>query len=98
MIMNDKSHKQILKFLRRKGRKIVVDANLWKWTCSKRGGVSAYCFDGRHYYAHASEVKGQLQANGNVDPEIFYRGQYKRTSDGMICPKDVAKWIRRKEY
>ena len=74
-------------FDRRKGRPLVVDGVRWKWRAGKGGGVVAHSERGKRLQSQAWTVKGI------TDPEIFARGQWKRTSDGMVKPADVAAWI-----
>jgi len=71
-------------FEKRKGRLIKVDGVNWKWQMSKKLGVVAYCETGEKRYAHADVLTG-----GDVD-----RGQWKRTSDGEVRPRQVANWLR----
>lgn len=74
----------------RRGRGIVdVGGTLWVWKVGRRGHhVVAYSEGGRRLLAHAADIKG-------VDPDVFERGQWKVTSDGMLTPADVAKWIEK---
>lgn len=71
---------------RRPGRPIVVDRVRWKYRVTK-GSVVAYSEHGERRCSPSGEVKG-------LSPGAFERGQWKRTTDGMICPSDVAKWLR----
>lgn len=79
--------KNILSFPKRKDRSITVDNVKWKWKCGKGGGVVAYSEHGERLQANAATVNG-------IDQATFERGQYQRTSDGALKPKDVSNWIR----
>ena len=71
----------------RMGRKIIVNGIEWRWRVGKWGGVTMRSETGERLFADASTIKGQS------DPEIFARGQYKRTSDGMVTPREIAQFI-----
>lgn len=70
-------------FSRRKGRKITVNSVLWKWSVGESGYVLAYSETGKRLLVRANKVTGR----------DFERGQWKRTSDGMVTPADIARWI-----
>lgn len=70
----------------RRGRRLLVNGSEWIWRIGRGGGVVAYGQNGQRKYARASDIKG-------CDPDTFDRGKHKRTSDGMLTPKDVAAWV-----
>lgn len=70
-------------------RKIVVDEKEYRWT-----GGSAYVVvqdtNGKRVLgASACEIKG-------ITPDVWERGKWKGTSDGMITPGEVAAFIKKK--
>ena len=83
--------KNIDRFSSRKGRKIIVDGILWKYIVPDfSGSIVAY-----------SELGDRLcnydHIIAHMDPDVFDRGKWKRTCDGSITPKMIAKWIRNKK-
>ncbi len=70
---------------RRNCRKIVVNGKTFQYLIG-RSAVVIYDDADKRHYAHVAEVKG-------LSPDLIERGQYKKTSDGMITPKNVAHWI-----
>ena len=69
-------------------RRIVVDDCTWRYHV----GSSYVAFRGpRAFVATVGEVKG-LQ-----DSELVARGRWKVSSDGMICPADVAAFLKSSE-
>ncbi len=74
------------RFVLRPGRLITVQGVRWKWKCGKGCGVIAYSEKGQRAYAQAWEVKG-------CTPDVFERGQWKKTSDGMMTPAEVEAWL-----
>lgn len=71
----------------RRGRLLVVDGENWRWRCGRGGTVVAYSEAGERRQSTAWTIKGVN------DPEGFARGQWKRTSDGMLKPAEVTAWI-----
>lgn len=66
-------------------RKIIVDGKEYKWRCGRsyvviRNEKTSWCIP-------AWEITG-------VTADIFERGRYKQTSDGMVKPSHVANWIK----
>lgn len=74
-------------FENRRGRLLVVNTTRWKYRVGRRGGVIAISEHGRRIFAHANDIT-------NRD---FFRGQWKKTRDGMVLPGDVAKHIANHE-
>jgi hypothetical protein len=72
-------------FERFSGRKLTVDGVLWKWKTGKSGNIIAMCETGRRIQSFANQVTDR----------DFERGQHKKTTDGMITPKDVSEWIKK---
>ena len=70
----------------RRGRLLTVAGTKWRWRCGRGGNVIAYSERGERRCAGAWAIRG-------MDPDTFDRGQWKRTSDGMVRPSDVAKWL-----
>jgi hypothetical protein len=85
----DPIKKNAARFLMRPGRVIVVGGRKWKWKCSYQGTMKAYCENGNVAIGHAWNIKGMS------NPDIFERGQWKKTSDGMLTPKEVAEFLGR---
>ena len=67
-------------------RKIVAGDVTWWWKTGRGGGVVAYAETGERRCAHASRIKG-------IHPDAFDHGKRKRTTDGMVMPAEVAKWL-----
>jgi len=66
-------------------RNITVDGDLYRWRVGRsyvqiRGGGIRDTFT-------CGAVKG-------LTPDLFDRGKWKQTSDGMIMPSDVSRFIR----
>jgi len=65
-------------------RRIVVDGTTWLYHV----GSSAVAFRGpRRFVARIGDVK-------RLDPDTIDRGRWKRTSDGMIRPAEVAAFLQ----
>jgi hypothetical protein len=67
-----------------KWRKIVVSGVEWKYHIGKIS-VVARCGD--------RKLVGKLPEVTGLDWDTIERGQWKRTTDGMITPKQIATWI-----
>ena len=70
----------------RRGRLIVVGGVEWRYRVG-RGSVIAYSITGERRCEDAWRVKELDQ------PDTLDRGRWKRTSDGMVQPRDVARWL-----
>lgn len=70
----------------RRGRLLTVAGTQWRWRCGSYGTVVAYSEHGDRRCDSGWKIRG-------MDPDTFYRGRWKRTSDGMIRPSDVEKWL-----
>jgi len=70
----------------RRGRLLTVAGTKWRWRVGRGGNVIAYSEYGERRCAGAWAIRG-------MDPDTFERGQRKRTSDGMVRPADIAKWL-----
>lgn len=77
--------KNIQKFHSRPGRDIVVDGIHWKWKVGSTN-VVAYSSDGDKKLKKLWDIKG-------ISPDEFEKGQYKKNSDGVITPSEIAKWL-----
>jgi len=71
--------------VRRNCRKIEVNGKTFQYLIG-RSAVVIYDDTDKRHYARVDEVKG-------LSPDIIERGRYKKTSDGMVTPKNVAHWI-----
>lgn len=67
-----------------RGRKIVVHGQEWHW--SVRRGVMMINPSGKSYHVDPEDVI-------ECTPDVFERGQWKRTSDGVVSPARVAAFI-----
>ncbi len=68
-------------------RRIVVDGCTWLYHV----GRSNVAFRGpQTFVATVGEVKG-------IDSELVERGRWKVSSDGMICPADIATFLKSRE-
>ena len=68
-------------------RTLNLDGSLWKWKIGKGGSVVIISPKGVKIVTKAWKIKG-------VFPETWDRGQYKKTRDGALTPKEVAGFIR----
>jgi hypothetical protein len=71
---------------RTRGRLLTVAGTKWRWRCGKGGNVVAYSEYGKRLCVGAWTIKG-------MHPDIFERGKWKKTSDGMLKPSDIANWL-----
>ena len=69
-----------------RGRLLMVGTTQWRWRCGDGGHVIAYSEHGERRLAGAWTILG-------MSSDTFKRGQWKKTSDGIVGPGDVAKWI-----
>lgn len=69
-----------------KWRAITVEGETYRWKCGRSFVIIQNSEGKRILEDHAHNVKG-------LDPFTFEKGQYKRTSDGMITPEDIRKAI-----
>lgn len=70
-------------------RNIEVDGKSYKWVCG-RSHVVIKDENGKRISPPdllASDVKG-------ITPDLFDRGKWKITSDGMLLPSEVATYIK----
>ena len=72
---------------KKRGRTILVGEVIWRFKVGKQS-VIAYSEHGERLCEHCYVLKGLHS------PDIYDRGQWKKTSDGMITPKDVHTWIK----
>ena len=70
-----------------RGRRIHVQGIEWAYRVGRGGNVIAYSEKGERKLSNAWTIKGW------TDPETFARGQWKKTSDGMVTPRDIEKWL-----
>jgi hypothetical protein len=70
----------------KRGRLLMVAGTKWRWRCGRGGNVIAYSEHGIRRCAGAWTILG-------MNPDIFDRGKWKRTSDGMVRPSDVVRWL-----
>lgn len=69
-------------FKNRKGRRIIVNGIEWVYKVGRQA-IVAHSESGKRRFTWAHELK----------PE-FERGQWKRTSDGAITPRDIEAWLK----
>ena len=67
-------------------RKINVDGAVWEYRIGK-GAAVLVAPDGKKAVVGLDKLTGRSW-------DTLERGQWKRTSDGMVTPKDVAAYIR----
>ena len=77
-------------FEKRPGRLITIGGVRWKWKCGDGGGVVAYSESGERRQGQAWKIKGLSH------PDLFGRGQWKKTQDGMLLPREVFAWLKKK--
>jgi hypothetical protein len=69
------------------GRLIVVSGIKWKWKAGK-DWVEARSETGE-------KILGQIwKVKKCSSPDIVDRGRWKKTTDGMLTPKDIEEWIK----
>jgi len=66
-------------------RRIVVNGEVWQYKIG-RSYVHIWTPRGRKLIKRAHEVAGRT-------PDVLERGQWKKTSDGMITPADVERFV-----
>ena len=71
-----------------RGRKIMIDGVEWRWNCG-RSMVTAYSEYGDKIVSPPEKIIG-------ISPDTWERGHWKKTCDGMLSSKHIAKWIRSK--
>jgi len=81
------NHGWLRRFVRRPGRNLNVNGVKWKYVMG-RESVVAYSDDGQRRCEQAWRIKGQS------DPNLFGRGQWKKTSDGMLLPSEIVAWLK----
>lgn len=67
-------------------RKIIVDDKLYLW----QYGKSSVVIIDQNKKKHIIQPHNIKKTN----PDIFERGQYKKTSDGAITPKNISDYIK----
>jgi len=67
-------------------RSLRIDGRLYYWS-GGRSVTNIWTPDGKRYNFTSGDVNG-------MGADIFERGQYKRTSDGMVTPSDVKRYIQ----
>lgn len=68
-------------------RKLIVDGEAW-----------SYYVGGTYTVLRAPDGKKKVVSSSTVtgrSPDTFDRGQWKKTSDGMVRPSDVVAYIRK---
>lgn len=70
----------------RGSRRVHVNGKVWLYRVGRAGGVVIYGPNDEHVATHAAHIKGQWAQD-------FERGQWKRTSDGMLKPRHVKRFI-----
>jgi hypothetical protein len=70
----------------KRGRLIIINGFSWRWKVGKGGHVLAYSEKGKRMLGKAWEIKG-------ISCDSFERGQWKGTSDGMLFPSEIEKWL-----
>lgn len=69
-------------------RKIVVDEKEYKYKVG-RGSTNIRDLETWKSISVSNHIlKG-------ITPNTFERGQHKKTSDGMVLPSEVSKWIKK---
>ena len=73
------------RFAQRSGRNIVVGGISWEYTVGS-GDIVAYSENGERKCEGIHVLKG-------TDPDSVDRGRWKKTTDGMLRPREVARWL-----
>lgn len=66
-------------------RRIHIEGRVWEYSIG-RGSAVIKSPDGKRSDVRLAAIKGGT-------PNDFERGQWKRTSDGMVTPSEVKVWI-----
>jgi hypothetical protein len=66
-------------------RRIVLNTVVWKYQVGKKNVV---IID-----PHGNKLVVASHILKGVTPDTFERGQWKRTSDGMVTPSEIRKYI-----
>lgn len=69
-------------------RKVHIGPEIWEYRIGK-GYTSIFSPNGKKFLAKNWDIVGNT-------PDIFERGQYKKTDDGMVTPSLVKDYIQRK--
>lgn len=78
--------KKLFKGFKKFGRKIVIGNKEWRWKIGTTGTTVIRSENGDKYIVDGGDLKG-------LESDTFFRGKYKRTTDGMITPKDIEQFI-----
>jgi hypothetical protein len=66
-------------------RSIALKSGTWQYYIG-RSYVSFFGPAGQRFYTECHIIKG-------VTAQVFERGRWKQTSDGMVTPKDIARYL-----
>ena len=69
-------------------RSITVQGKTYRYGITKYGGAVLYTPEGKKLVVTHFELTG-------ASPATYERGVHKRTSDGMVTPSDIRKYIER---
>ena len=67
-------------------RTVTVDGEIWRWKCGTNY-ANLVSPQGKRFNFPASQVAG-------VTPDVWERGHWKRTFDGMLTPRQVVHFIK----
>ena len=72
---------------KRAGRKIIINNIVWKYLVGKNSVVA---------YSENEDRKEEKcwKIKGFNDPNLFGRGQWKKSGDGMILPSEIERWLK----
>jgi len=72
----------------RNQRTLVLGDKTYRYCITRCGGAVIYTPNGKKHVASFFELTG-------CSPDTYERGVWKRTSDGMVRPRTVRKYIQR---
>lgn len=85
--MRTAKQKLIDSFEKRRGRKLVIDGVNWKFFVGQYQCVM-YSENGDRYSETIYGIKG-------ISSMEFERGQYKKSLNGALMPKEICDWIKK---
>ena len=65
-------------------RSLITPSGVYKWKAGESGAVIVDP-GGKKRFVSLLEL--------GINPEVFERGQWKKTSDGSLTPSLISKWI-----
>lgn len=78
----------VLKAPYKKARALAIEGSRWWYRVGRAGWtILVWSPAGQKLVTNAGQVLG-------LPPEVVARGQWKKTSDGMVTPGKIVEWIK----